>query len=246
MYLIRLDDASEYMDVDKWQKVLSILDAYNVCPIIGIIPKCEDKDFTSKYQKNNEFWSLARMWQKKNYIIAMHGYKHVFHYARGGYVPIHNRSEFVGVSLKNQKEKIRSAYSIFKCQNINPKIFFAPAHSFDNNTLRALKAECPIRIISDTIANNVYKKDKFFFLPCQMGRPRSLPLKFVTIALHPNNLTMKDFIHLKLFLKKNSEKCVKNIKDIKLISSPPSLLDIILQKIYLYVRKIKKVTRHNI
>ena len=246
MYLIRLDDASEYMDLDKWQKVFSILDTYNVCPLIGIIPKCEDKDFTSKYQKNDEFWNMARAWQKKGYIIAMHGYKHVFHKAVGGYVPIHNISEFVGLGLKEQKEKIRLATSIFEAQNISPKVFFAPAHSFDNNTLKALKEESGIRIISDTIANNIYKKDEFFFLPCQMGAPRNLPLKFVTIALHPNNMKMHDFIRLKLFLKRDNKRCVKNIKDIKLISVQPSILDMILKKTYFYMRKIKKLMRRNI
>ena len=38
-YLLRLDDASNFMDVEKWLRMERLLDQYGIKPIFGIIPK---------------------------------------------------------------------------------------------------------------------------------------------------------------------------------------------------------------
>lgn len=85
---------------------------------------------------------------------------------------------------------------------INPKIFFAPAHTFDRNTLLALKNKSNIRIISDTIAYDKYEDEGITFIPQQSGRVRKLPFKTVTFCYHPNLMRDKDFFELENFLKK--------------------------------------------
>ncbi len=242
MYLFRLDDASEYMDVEKWEQVFSILDRHKICPLIGIIPQCKDEEFTKKYAFNKDFWLMARAWQDRGYIIAMHGFQHVYNTHGAGLNPIHNRSEFVGLSLEEQKQKIKDAFSIFKSQNIMPKVFFAPSHTFDENTLKAIYEMTEIRVVSDTIAGNVYKKDDLFFLPCQIGKPRALPLKFVGIALHPNNMSDDDFAFLDSFLNTHSEKCIKSFDSISLLDRPYSLFDCFLRFCYFSMRKLFRKT----
>lgn len=37
-YIMRLDDASEYMDVPKWKRMEDLLDAYHIKPLVGIFP----------------------------------------------------------------------------------------------------------------------------------------------------------------------------------------------------------------
>jgi hypothetical protein len=37
-YILRLDDASDYMDLEKWTRVESLVDKYGIKPIFGIIP----------------------------------------------------------------------------------------------------------------------------------------------------------------------------------------------------------------
>ncbi|MGP1438516.1 MAG: DUF2334 domain-containing protein [Treponema sp.] len=241
MYLIRLDDASEYMDVVKWQRVIELINSFGVCPLIGIIPKCEDPDFVGKYEYNVGFWDIARSWQEKGYILALHGFNHITKHIKGGLNPIHNRSEFVSLTLEEQKKKIKEGYKIFQQQKIDAKVFFAPSHTFDQNTLQALKEETPIRIISDTIANNVYKMNDFFFLPCQQGKCRSLPFKFVTISLHPNIMEENDFVSLELFLKNNS--CVKSFNDLPLLERSFSLYDRLLRFLYFSLHRIKRLLR---
>ena len=41
-YLIRLDDACETMDLNKWLRMESLLSKYNVKPLIAVIPNNED------------------------------------------------------------------------------------------------------------------------------------------------------------------------------------------------------------
>jgi len=68
-----------------------------------------------------------------------------------------------------QKQKIRDGYAILKEYGLTPKYFFAPSHTFDENTLVALKECSDIRIISDTIATKPYKKVTLFFCRCWEG-----------------------------------------------------------------------------
>ena len=241
MYLIRLDDASEYMDISKWQRAVELITNFGVCPLIGVIPKCEDPDFVGKYEYNASFWDIARNWQEKGCIMALHGFDHITKCSKGGLNPIHNRSEFVSLSLEEQKKKISEGYSILQKQKIEAKVFFAPAHTFDENTLQALKDETPIRIISDTIANNVYEMNDFFFLPCQEGKCRKLPFKFVTIALHPNGMKENDFKNLELFLQINGSNCIKTFNELPLQIRKLSFYDRFLQFLYFSLRKIKKL-----
>ena len=229
------------MDLFRWERTLSILKMYDICPLIGIIPQCKDESFLSKYPHNPLFWQMARKWEEEGYILAMHGLHHVYHESKGGINPMHKRSEFVGLLYEEQAEKIRLASSIFAEQNVHPKIFFAPSHTFDSCTLEALKNESSIRIISDTIASNVYKDGEFFFLPCQMGKPRWLPLSFVSIALHPNEMQEADFSKLELFLKAYKGKCITSFKEIELLPRSFSLFDSILHSVYFLMRRAKHI-----
>ena len=200
-YIIRLDDASEYMDTGKWMRMEALLDKYNISPIFGVIPHNEDPDMIKVYPKDENFWDRAKRWCEKGWQPALHGYSHVFCTNKGGINPVNNRSEFAGLPLKQQREKIEKGYQILLQHEIKPEIFFAPAHTFDENTLKALEQKTAIRIINDTVANNVYYKEPFFFIPQQAGRVRKLPFKIVTFCYHPNSMKKKDYMELEHFLK---------------------------------------------
>lgn len=202
-YIIRLDDASDYMDIQKWIQIEELLDKYKIKPLFGIIPQNNDESLISKYTQNHNFWNIIHSWIDKGWVPAMHGYEHRYLTKSGGINPIHKRSEFAGLPYEEQAEKIRKGYEILVEQNIKPEIFFAPSHTFDNNTLKALAIETPIRIISDTIAWNVYKDGIFWFIPQQSGRVRKLPFKTVTFCYHPNTMNDNLYSELENFIKKN-------------------------------------------
>lgn len=236
MYLLRLDDASEYMDIDKWSKMEDLLDKYNVKPIFGIIPANEDPKLL-KYKKIDYFWSLMHSWIKKGWTPALHGYTHVFETEDGGINPVNNRSEFAGLPLEKQCVKIEQGVRILKENDIIPEIFFAPAHTFDKNTLGALKKESNIRIISDTVANDIYFENEFFFIPQQSGHCRKLPFKTVTFCYHPNTMKDSDFEKLEEFLRKNTFSSI-NTKRLK--NRKKGIFDKVLEYAYFAKRSTKK------
>ena len=229
-YIIRLDDACEKMDVEKWDRMEKLLDKYKVKPLVGVIPHCEDP-MMDKYESDAEFWNKVGIWKNKGWTIAMHGYNHVYSTTCGGINPVNKRSEFAGLSYEDQAEKIERGWEILNGNGFHPEVFFAPSHTFDENTLKALKEKTTIRVISDTIANDVYKKDDFWFIPQQSGSVRKLPLKTVTFCYHPNTMTDKSFEILEAFLDSYQNRFTEytelNMKKRKI-----SLCDRLLQKIY--------------
>ncbi len=200
---IRLDDACPKRNVEKWNKMESLLDKYNIIPLVGIIPDCKDPEM-DKYEEDSNFWSnKVPTWIEKGWIIGLHGYEHVFHTSDGGINPVNQKSEFAGLDLEKQKHMIRNGMKIMHEHGVSPQVFFAPAHTFDYDTLMALKTESDIRFISDTPANDVYMKNGFTFIPQQSGKVRLLPFKTITFCYHPNIMKKSDFEKLDQFIAKN-------------------------------------------
>lgn len=227
-YLLRLDDASPKRDVAKWDKMETLLDKYGVKPLVGIIPDCKDPDF-EKYPFDKDFW-MKRIyaWKQKNWIFAMHGYEHVFHTKNGGINPVNKYSEFAGLSFEEQSSKIVAGLKILRLHNIEPKVFFAPAHTFDKNTIKSLLEKTSLRIISDMPANKPFQKYGLTFIPQQSGKVRELPFTVQTFCYHPNTMQDKDFEELEAFLQNHKF----SIFPLQETNRTPSLYDILLMKIY--------------
>lgn len=237
-YILRLDDASEHMDVEKWDHMKQLLDQYGVKPIFGIIPENRDESLVDVYEKDLKFWDKMNQWVKDGWTPALHGYDHCYITEEGGLNPVNYRSEFAGLPLEQQCEKLRKGYEILKSKGIVPEIFFAPSHTFDENTLKALKKETEIRTISDTIAFDVYYDKDFYFIPQQSGGVRKLPFKVVTFCYHPNVMTEEHFEHLETFLKANSGQFVSYGNHL-LKKRNMGLLDQLLKKLY-FARREKR------
>ena len=233
-YYIRLDDACEKRDICRWNRIEKILDKYDIIPLVGIIPCCEDP-MMEGYKVDDNFWNRVNKWHAKGWVIAMHGHKHVFVTEDGGINPVNKKSEFAGVSLDVQKLKIRDGVEIFRLHGLEPKVFFAPAHTFDRNTLVALKKESNIRVISDTIASKPYFRWGFTFIPQQSGHVRKLPFNTVTFCYHPNNMNNTDFEALERFIVHNR----KRFGNFEIVQTKRkySLLDSFLNKIYFFRRR---------
>ena len=227
---MRLDDACDQRDVRRWNRLEELLDKYNVKPLVGVIPNCEDAMMES-YECDTNFWERVISWRDKGWTIAMHGYNHVYDTNYGGLNPVNRRSEFAGKSLELQKEKIEKGVAIMRKNGINPLVFFAPSHTFDENTLIALQECSDIRIISDTIANEPYTDYGMTFIPQQSGKVRNLPFKITTFCYHPNMMEEKHFEELELFLCKYHKKFI----DFPIINSnrKKDVIDKILNLVYM-------------
>ncbi|MBQ9677029.1 MAG: DUF2334 domain-containing protein [Prevotella sp.] len=204
-YLIRLDDACPYMDGDKWQRMEDILDKYGVKPLVGIIPANADPK-TMIEPEDPEFWEKAHRWVDKGWEMALHGFDHVCVTNNGGINPVHRRSEFAGLTYEEQARKIGNGYEVLKGHGIEPSYFFAPSHTFDEVTIKAIKDHTPLRKISDLIATKPYKRDEFTIVPCQMGKLREMPISgYWCACYHPNIMKDEEFVALEGFLKEHQQ-----------------------------------------
>ena len=241
-YLIRLDDACPSMDAKKWKRIEKILDTYCVHPMVGVIPANHDIQQQIDVD-DKEFWIKVKNWEKKGWAIALHGYDHCYISEEGlkGLNPLWARSEFSGVSIEEQKAKIREGIKIFRSYSIEPKYFFAPSHTYDENTLVALREESNIRIISDTIATKPYRKCDFIFIPQLGGHCTEMKLPGIwTFCLHPSFMSEEDFVKMERFLQSHMQEMIgfeeldlTNLKEKNLISR-------LLSWAYFTRRRIKK------
>ena len=62
------------------------------------------------------------------------------------------------------------------------------SHTFDLNTLSAIKENSDIEIISDGISLNPYFYKNLLFIPQQLWYPKRLPFGLWTICIHPNDM----------------------------------------------------------
>lgn len=237
-YVMRLDDAAERMDAEKWLRMEQLLDKYNIKPLVGVIPNCKDPEM-DQYPYDDMFWDKVQRWLAKKWSIALHGYEHLYCTEDGGINPVNKRSEFAGLPLDGQREKIKGGVEIFKKHGIIPETFFAPSHTFDENTIKALKEESDIRIISDTIANDVYFSKGMYFIPQQSGRCRKLPFKTATFCYHPNTMTDADFKVLEGFLQKYCLNFMA-VDDKILKKRGKGVIDKFLSALYFFRRKCRR------
>lgn len=206
-YLIRLDDACPTMDHAKWQRMEDILDKYEVKPMVGVIPHNED-DEQKIDDLDPSFWQKVKSWEEKGWAIALHGYNHCYASDGGlkGLNPLWRRSEFAGLPLEKQRKKIKNGMTIMKENGVAPKYFFAPSHTFDENTLMALKEESNIRIISDTIATKPYCYKDFIIIPQLGGHCSEMCYPGVwTFCLHPNVMSDDNFNQTEDFIKRHRD-----------------------------------------
>jgi len=240
-YLIRLDDACPTMHVKKWQRIENILDVYGIHPLVGVIPSNKDpKQLLNPV--DIKFWDKVKRWEQKGWAIALHGYDHCFISDAGmsGMNPLWARSEFAGIPLVQQKEKIRKGVAEFRSHEIDPKYFFAPAHTYDENTLQALLEESNIRIISDTIATKPYCNGDFIFIPQLGGRCAEMKIPGIwTFCLHPSAMSEEDFAETERFLQVHKNKMLSfdelNLSNLR----GKSLISMLLSWIYFIRRRLK-------
>lgn len=197
-YILRLDDACPTMNASKWNHLESILDHFDIKPIVAVVP--DNQDPTLNVDSFDPlFWDKVRSWQLKGWTIAMHGYQHLMHKTDSKLVlPFYQRSEFAGLTYDEQAYKLRQSWQLFLSQDVEPTAWIAPAHCFDTITLKALYDVTPIRTISDGLALAPFYEKNLFWIPQQLWDFAERRSGLWTICLHPNSMSTTD-IH-ELFL----------------------------------------------
>lgn len=199
-YFFRLDDIAPNMNWDNFNLVSEIFKNNGVKPLAAVIPDLKDPKLLG-YSFNPNFWQFITEIKNSGWIIAQHGYQHLSK-GGGGVLKIHTSGEFAGFGIEDQKTMISAGRKIMEQQNLIPDVFVAPRHSFDKNTLRALKQN-NFQFISDGIALWPFKKWGLVWLPQILWRPRKGMVGMVTVALHTNTMSVYDIKRLAEFIEKN-------------------------------------------
>lgn len=165
--LIRFDDICPTMNWAEWERADEVMRKYNVKPLIGVIPDSQDPDLMIDSPRA-DFWDFIKELQRDGYTVAMHGYHHVFDSNVRGIVNTSAKSEYAGNSYQEQFEKIKNGKKQLLSHGIETNIFFAPAHSYDENTLKALAAN-GFKYVSDGKSRKPFYRHGILCIPCRSG-----------------------------------------------------------------------------
>lgn len=202
-YFFRVDDIAPNMNWENFNLLVSIFKKHNIKPLLAVIPDNKDPKLL-EYPFIPDFWVIINELKQDGWIIGQHGWQHLTQ-AGGGILKIHNSGEFGGLDLNVQEKMVRNGKDIILSKFEQSEIFVAPRHSFDRNTVKALRHN-NFQFISDGIGLYPFKKWGLVWLPQILWRPRKWLFGLVTVALHPNTMTGKDFNDLEEFFEKNPNK----------------------------------------
>lgn len=188
---IRLDDITPDMDFVKFNKIRGVLDAARVKPLIGVVPYSRDENLRIE-KPHEDFAQLLKELEDAGWLIALHGYNHLYTSKNKGIFPLNNFSEFAGVDYDKQYMMINEGLSQLREWGVNPVMFMAPGHTFDKNTLKALKAN-NITKITDGFGEYPYIRDGITFYPISKKRSECISDKegYSTYVLHTNTMNDK-------------------------------------------------------
>ena len=206
--LIRFDDISDRMNWKLMNKCEEIFDKHNIKPLLGVIPDNKDKEFLN-YEKKENFWQKVREWQNKGWEISMHGLTHVYDKEtnKKDFFGYGGRSEFYGHPLEVQIEKISKGIKIFQSEGIKIRSFFAPNHTYDLNTFKALKENNLTKII-DGYGFFPYKEYGIQFIPQLFYKEIMLPFGIQSTQVHLNYMDENNFTKFKNFIIKNKKNII--------------------------------------
>ena len=202
---IRMDDITPDMDFDKFYRFKKILDTYQIKPLIGVVPFNKDKNLQRSSYRNN-FGEFLSDLVNDGYVVALHGYHHEYTSSKGGLFPLNHFSEYAGVPYEKQAQMLREGKEQLQKWGIDTDIFMAPAHTFDENTLKALK-ENGFRAITDGFGNVPYRRSGLVFYPIAKRRTDCVSDKqgYSTLVIHANTIEEDEF--------KKYENLIANNKD---------------------------------
>ena len=206
--LIRIDDVAENMNWSLMNKCETLFARYNIKPLLGVIPNNQDKELYI-YEKNVDFWNKVRTWQRKGWEISMHGFSHVYDQEtnKKDYFGYGGRSEFFGHDHETQISKIKNGLRKFEEEKINIRSFFAPNHTYDENTFIALK-ESGINNIIDGYGLIPYTKNNLNFVPQLFYKEIMLPFGVQSTQIHLNYWNENDYNNFETFISKNYNKII--------------------------------------
>ena len=216
-YLMRFDDINSKMDWEIFFIIKKKLEKYKIKSILGVVPNCKDKNLTvCKAYKN--YYDYLRYCKTYGDAICQHGYEHNYDSRLRGKYGSTNNSEFAGNSFQNQFIKLKKGKEILEREFIWQPVFMAPSHSFDFNTIKALK-----KLYFDTVLDGFslfpFKDNGIKFIPQIASKPLPFFVPGLSqLCVHVNTINKYELNKLLDFIDKNHSKFI-DLKDILVVNN---------------------------
>lgn len=196
---VRIDDITPDMDWDSFLRFKQLLDSLQIKPLIGVVPDNQDPNLKTGICRE-DFWDFLLQLKLEGWSIAQHGFRHLYSTEKGGIFPLNHFSEFAGLPHQEQLDMLRNGRDILRSNGLDTDIFMAPAHSYDKNTLRALK-ELGFSYITDGFSNKPYCRQGLVFTPIAFRRDAVSVKKatagntgqVTTLVYHLNHMKEEEF-----------------------------------------------------
>jgi predicted deacetylase len=197
-YLLRCDDLCPATPLARWRRIESLIKEFSLQPILAVVPDNRDPDLGDS-RSDPGFWLRIHALEVSGAVVGLHGYRHICASTGRSLVRLADTSEFAGVPAQTQRSWISEGLRILRGHGLNPRIWVAPRHGFDRNTLAALAAE-GIALLSDGCARVPFRRGGATWIPQQLWGPIDKPKGLWTICVHANTATDADISALHAFL----------------------------------------------
>lgn len=205
---IRMDDITPDMDWARFLRFKELCDLYQVKPLIGVVPENQDSMLHID-EARSDFWEYLLQLEKEGWIIAQHGCTHIYSTRKKGCFPLNAISEYAGKTYEEQLANLKKGKEILESHGVYTDIFMAPAHSYDKNTLKALKATGFTKL-TDGFGKQPYEWMGLTFYPISFKQSNSLKQEngYTTFVVHVNTMNDKDFERYEKLFAKQRDKLI--------------------------------------
>jgi predicted deacetylase len=198
-YLLRIDDLCPTVSAEPWLQIRQLIEAFNLKPILAVVPENWDADLEVS-PPDPFFWEQMRTLESAGAVIGLHGYRHICVNLGRSILGLSRASEFAGAAAEMQRTWIRVGLHILRGHGLSPRIWVAPRHGFDAQTLAALRAE-EIHLLSDGFARVPFVRNGITWIPQQLWSPVEKNCGLWTICVHPNTINDGEIDRLRAFLR---------------------------------------------
>lgn len=216
LIIVRMDDICSTMNWENFMRYKTLFDELGIKPLLGIVPLPTDEKLVCG-QVNN-FWEFIDQLRSEGWQISMHGCHHKYTSSGKGLICNRRKSEFAGLPIEKQRELLLKGKNFLLNKGIDTDIFMPPGHSYDKNTLIAMR-DTGFKYLTDGMSLRPYKLAGITCIPADSAY-RLHFLGLLTICIHSNEDNDKKFMELKCFLEKNRKRII-SYSDAKTLTTFP-------------------------
>ena len=198
-YLLRVDDLCPTVSRERWQLFRALIEEFRLQPILAVVPDNRDPALQVS-AADSSFWVQMRALESGGNMIGLHGYRHLCRSRGRSRLGLDSASEFAGLPAETQRKWIGEGLNILRGHALNPRMFVAPRHGFDANTLLALRSE-GIPLLCDGFARRPFLCGEVTWIPQQLWGAEEKASGVWTICMHPNTASDGDVAGLHAFLR---------------------------------------------